>query len=134
MGEKQSTFKANIAREQAATYLEDLAASVRAGTVALSQGDRQVVLNPASSMALELAVSDKKGRQRLELELTWYAAPETGGTDALTISAQAPQPQPADDGSADAAPEADQDDDGDDDGNEDGEPAPSDPRDPDANG
>lgn len=96
MGEKQSTFKANIAREQAAAYLEDLAASLRAGTVALSQGNRQVVLSPARSMALELEVSDKKGRQKLDLELSWYVVPEIESEDSLTISAQTPETVPAD--------------------------------------
>jgi len=93
MTRKGLSFKSLLQAEQAASYLEDLAASIRAGTVNLSHGDERVVLTPKQTLALELSASEKKDKQKLSLELSWRTLAETTSPGTgLVISAEAPPP------------------------------------------
>ena len=55
------------------TYLEELAASVRAGSIRVDSGGEAVVLQPADTVTLEVKAKTKKNKQSFRLELSWEA-------------------------------------------------------------
>lgn len=93
MSGKEISFKSLMATEQVAGYLEDLSRGLRAGTVYLRQSGETLELSPAESVEVELEAVEKKGKQKLSLEISWrqvvQAEAQTGG---LTISATKPDP------------------------------------------
>lgn len=89
-------FGAYLERERVATYLEELANSLRAGTVVVRHGDQVVTLSPGEGLEMALEAAEKKGQQKLRLALEWEAPRETrnvmGGP--LIIGHQGPTSQP----------------------------------------
>jgi amphi-Trp domain-containing protein len=89
--ERNVSYKSAIDVDQAVTYLEELARSMRKGTVYIRHGDEEIELLPADGMGFELEASEKKGKQKLSIELSWRRgidASETAG--GLSIAATKP--------------------------------------------
>lgn len=76
-----------------ARMLEDLAGSIKAGTVCLQKGGEFVTLKPASTLEFEIEASARKGRQKLELCVKWQEPVEAAPEAPFTISSQEPQPE-----------------------------------------
>lgn len=114
MSGKQISFKAFVEVEQAVSYLEDLARSLRDGTVYVRQGAQFVELAPDGGMEIEVEAAEKKGKQKLSFELSWRrkVEPEPGGGSGLSISSEKPdipepEPEPGEaDDEADAGDDA----------------------------
>jgi amphi-Trp domain-containing protein len=104
LSKKEVRFSAAVTREQAIVVLERLTAALRAGPVRVAAGDREVVIAPRDVLGLELEVSHKPGKSKLELELSWRELDADDGELGLVIE---------------PAPETSADDDDDDDGDDD---------------
>lgn len=87
-----------------ARMLEDLAGSIKAGTVCLQKGGEFVTLKPASTLEFEIEASARKGRQKLELRVKWQEPVEAAPEAPFTISSQEPEPAP--EAGPEPAPEA----------------------------
>lgn len=95
MSDNGISFKSYLERDQVISYLEDLCQSLKSGKLYIKRGDKGVELSPADSIEMELEVAEKKGKQKLAIELSWQPPVVTGTSDAgLVISHQAPEPEP----------------------------------------
>jgi amphi-Trp domain-containing protein len=85
-------FAGTIAAEQAAEYLERLAAGIRAGRIALGAGERKLSLAPSDMLKLEVEAESEGGKGSLAFELSWKPAETPPPTleiigDALEVDA-----------------------------------------------
>lgn len=73
MGDKKNevSFEGTMTLDKVLTYLQELATSVRAGTIRVEKGAEHVVLNPADIVHLEVKAKRKKAKQSFRLELSW---------------------------------------------------------------
>jgi len=86
MSTQELRYSAALSREQAAAALEELAAALRTGPVSVGAGDREVVIAPREVIGLELEVSRKGDKGKLELELRWREFSEPGGAHGLRFT------------------------------------------------
>ncbi|MFV8749870.1 amphi-Trp domain-containing protein [Nannocystaceae bacterium ST9] len=79
MGEKKAevSFEGTMTIEKVLSYLEELTASIRAGSIRVEKGGEQVVLHPTEVVRLEVKAKTKKDKQSFQLELSW----EGGGLE-----------------------------------------------------
>ena len=71
MKKNEVQIKKSLGAEAAAGMLEELAASLRQGTVCVEKGSEFVTLKTAEIMDLELRAALKKNKSKLEIELSW---------------------------------------------------------------
>ena len=73
MGEKKREvgYTGTLDREQTLATLRELAASVRAGSVRVEQGEEHITLSPAATVTLSVEAREKKGHRRVRLALRW---------------------------------------------------------------
>lgn len=78
MGDKSGKFEyaGQVSAEQAAQYLERIAAGLRAGHIALGAGARRASFAPTEMLKLEIEAEAKEGRGDLALEISWRPAEE----------------------------------------------------------
>jgi amphi-Trp domain-containing protein len=67
-------FAGRVSTEQAAEYLERVAAGLRAGHIGLGAGGRRVNLVPAGIVKLELEAEGEEGEGAISMELSWKPA------------------------------------------------------------
>ena len=65
------SFEGTMTLDKVLSYLEELTASVRAGSIKVEKGIEQVVLQPADVVTLEVKAKSKKNKQSFRLELSW---------------------------------------------------------------
>lgn len=65
------TLKGTMDPAAFAQLLEDLAKSVKAGTVCLQKGGEYVTLKPAGGLEFEVEAAVKKGKQKLAISVKW---------------------------------------------------------------
>lgn len=95
MSKQAVRLRAVVELQQAIEYLEDLAESLKKGSVCVSQGGEQLTLSPASLVELQLEVQRKGLKESLSFDLGWRAEPKLDDRPlGLRISA-APEPPPA---------------------------------------
>ena len=76
--------------EAAISYLEDLVASFKKGTIVVEQGENNVVLTPAPFVTIEIEAKKKGDKEKFSMELSWNTAGTTEESD-ISISANLPQ-------------------------------------------
>lgn len=93
MGKQELTVKGTMDLHRAVSYLEDLVASIKAGAVFVQQGDKVIALKPKKVVDVEVEVSQKKGKEKFVLELTWRTeeVAETTKDDLKISSVEPPQ-------------------------------------------
>jgi amphi-Trp domain-containing protein len=90
--EKQKIgVKMSLPFADAASYLEDLLKSFKAGRIVVQKDDEFVTLTPPEQVMVEVEARDKKGKQKFSLELSWIEGEEGN----LKISDKEPEPAPA---------------------------------------
>lgn len=96
MGKQELTVKGTMDLHRAVSYLEDLVASIKAGTVFVQQGDKVIALKPKKVVDVEVEVSQKKGKEKFVLELTWRTeeVEEAPTHDLKITSVEPPQREP----------------------------------------
>lgn len=89
-------IKSTLSRLDVVNHLEQLVASLKAGSVCIRKGDKMVTLTPCDPVLFELAAEgkvEKDGlREKLSIELKWKLSedkPEETES-SFTISAQPP--------------------------------------------
>ncbi len=105
MSHKKVESKTQLKRDQVASYLEELAKSLRAGKLLIQCDEDYVYLAPTDVLDLELEASQKKNREKVSLELSWSLEPAVKPEPALQISSKEPKPAPVE-AKPKAAPEA----------------------------
>jgi amphi-Trp domain-containing protein len=73
--------------------LSDLVGAFRQGTVCIQEGAGFVTLNPAGEIQVEIAAGGKKGKQKIEIELSWEEAPAVASVEELPIRISAEEPE-----------------------------------------
>lgn len=96
-------FAGSVAAEQAADYLERIAAGLRAGQISLGAGERRLSLAPGEMLKLEVEAESEGGKGSVALELSWK--PADAPTPTLEILAEPLQVGPDDDEAADESDE-----------------------------
>ena len=87
---KTITYEGNVELDQAVSYLENLARSLRSGTVKVEHGGEHITLQPASVIKLEVEARQKRSKESLEFQLSWRQAPEPVTSPPLQIRSEAP--------------------------------------------
>jgi amphi-Trp domain-containing protein len=76
----------------AVAILEDLVRSFKDGTVCIQSGGEFVTLKPAGNIEVQIEAAEKKGRQKLVIEMGWReVVSKNGAEDILKISAKEPE-------------------------------------------
>ena len=105
MSKSGMEFKSTMDREQVAVLLEDLARSIRKGTVCAQQEPEYLTLSPTDVIEVEFEAAQKKGKEKVGLELSWRQ--EVLGEESASgfkISAKTPEVKPEPKPEAKAAP------------------------------
>ncbi|MEZ4450112.1 MAG: amphi-Trp domain-containing protein [Nannocystaceae bacterium] len=97
MSKKDVRFEGALTREQAIGLLDQLTAALRSGAVRISVGDRAVSIAPSDVLGIELEVSQRRGKSKLELELTWREALTAKASGDLVIETAPPVAEAEDD-------------------------------------
>lgn len=78
MGDREGKFEyaGQVGSEQAAEYLERIAAGLRLGRVGLGAGAKRTALATGELLKLEIEAESKDGKGSLAFELSWRPADE----------------------------------------------------------
>lgn len=76
------------------TFLEDVVNSFRQKTVCVQRGEEFVTLKPGETIEMELEAVEKKGKQKLSLELSWREEIITEAEEPFKVSCEVPEPAP----------------------------------------
>ncbi|WP_052812944.1 amphi-Trp domain-containing protein [Desulfonatronum thioautotrophicum] len=92
MSKKEVKLKGVMETSQVVTYLEDLVAGLKEGTICVRQGEEFVTLCPDQMVDVEVKATAKKGKEKFEMELSWYREPADEESQLITISSEEPEP------------------------------------------
>ncbi|THB65222.1 MAG: amphi-Trp domain-containing protein [Desulfovibrio sp.] len=92
MSKQGISVKGNMDYDAVVAFLNDLVASFKAKTVCVQRGDQFVTVTPGEQIELEIEAQEKKGKQKLALELSWRTElPVMEGEQALKVSSVEPE-------------------------------------------
>ncbi|MCG8333163.1 MAG: amphi-Trp domain-containing protein [Proteobacteria bacterium] len=94
MKKSEVKLRRTVNADNVAQILNDLAASIREGTVCVENGNEFVTLSTGEDVQfeLELQAGQKKSKQKFELELSWRTTPpKMDSADDFKISSQEPE-------------------------------------------
>lgn len=91
MSKSSISLKGSMDPQSLAQLLEDMAKSIKAGTVCLQKGGEFVTLKTSGPMDFTIEAAVKKGKQKLEIAVKWEEPAEMAAPDEITISAVEPE-------------------------------------------
>lgn len=91
MSKSSLSLKGSMDPQSLAQLLEDMAKSIKAGTVCLQKGGEFVTLKTSGPMDFTIEAAVKKGKQKLEIAVKWEEPAEMAAPDEITISAVEPE-------------------------------------------
>ncbi len=92
MKKKEVKTKREMNAKTAVEILEDLVRSFKEGTVCIQDGDEFVTLKPTDGIEMVIEASEKKGKQKLEISLSWREMmPEDKEERAFRITSEEPK-------------------------------------------
>lgn len=103
MSKSSLSLKGSMDPQSLAQLLEDMAKSIKAGTVCLQKGGEFVTLKTSGPMDFTIEAAVKKGKQKLEISVKWEQATELAAPDEITISAVEPELPPCEPEAVEAA-------------------------------
>ncbi len=71
MKKNEVNVKCKMEAEAVANMLFDMVKNFREGKVVIHKGSSFVTLNPVGQIEVELAAAEKKGKQKIEIQLSW---------------------------------------------------------------
>jgi amphi-Trp domain-containing protein len=71
MKKNEVTVKCKLEADAVADLLSDMVNSLRDGKVVIQKGSSFVALKPVGLIELELEAAEKKGKQKIEIHLSW---------------------------------------------------------------
>jgi amphi-Trp domain-containing protein len=72
---RELEFSGTATTAEAAETLARLAEGLRAGGLSVSLGEDEIVVLPGGDLSLEIDASERKGKGKLEVVITWRTAP-----------------------------------------------------------
>jgi len=91
MKKNEVAIKCKLEADAVATMLSDLANSFKEGKVVIQKGASFVTLRPAGIIEVEIEAVEKKGKQKIEIQLDWEEEILLDAAEAkIIISAQDP--------------------------------------------
>jgi amphi-Trp domain-containing protein len=91
MKKNEVEIKCKLEADAVATMLMDLANSFKEGKVVIQKGASFVTLRPAGVIEVEIEAVEKKGKQKIEIQLDWEEEILLDAAEAkINISAQDP--------------------------------------------
>lgn len=92
MKKSEIKVKGLINGESICGVLSDLAQSFKEGTVCIENGQEFVTMKPGANIEFEIEASQKKGKEKLTIELTWRQVEEVvEGESGFKISSCEPE-------------------------------------------
>ena len=94
MEKNEIKVKTAMDMNTAKAVLDDLAKSFKEGTICIESGSEFVTLKPSDQISLEIKAAQKKGKEKLSVELSWRqaAVSDEVGEEVFKISGKAPEP------------------------------------------
>lgn len=77
MAKEKLTVKTTLPFTEAVAYMEDLVASLKAGTIVVQNEGEHVTLKPGSDVSIEVEAKIKKDKQKFGFEISWVEPGET---------------------------------------------------------
>ncbi|MFZ3046185.1 MAG: amphi-Trp domain-containing protein [Desulfatirhabdiaceae bacterium] len=71
MKKNEISVKCKLEADAIANLLSDMAKSFREGKVVIQKKSSFITLNPAGQIEVEIEAVEKKGKQKIEIELSW---------------------------------------------------------------
>jgi len=71
MKKNEVAIKCKMETEAVANMLSDMVKSFREGKVVIQKGSSFVTLKPVGQIEVELEAAEKKGKQKIEIQLSW---------------------------------------------------------------
>jgi amphi-Trp domain-containing protein len=71
MKKNEVNVKCKMEADAVADMLSDMVKSFREGKVVIQKGSSFVTLKPVGQIEVELEAAEKKGKQKIEIQLTW---------------------------------------------------------------
>ena len=71
MKKNEVSIKSKLEADAAASMLSDLASRFKEGKVVIQKGSSYVTLRPVGQIELEIEAVEKKGKQKIEIQLSW---------------------------------------------------------------
>jgi amphi-Trp domain-containing protein len=91
MKKNEVEIKCKLESDAVAAMFSDLAKSFKEGKVVIQKGSSFVTLRPAGTIEVEIEAVEKKGKQKIDIELGWEEEILLDAVDAgIRISAQDP--------------------------------------------
>mgnify|MGYP003615391086 FL=1 len=93
MGKDKLKLKNVMTRDELASYLESILASLRQGALILDNEERPLILRPSDPIEVECEIKQKSNKEKLEFKLSWAPnrmqplAPLAAPADALAADA-----------------------------------------------
>lgn len=91
MEKQKISVKKVLEYKEAVGYMEDLAKSLKSGSIVIESGEEHVVMTPSAQVAIKVEAKIKDGKQKIGFELSWTDAPRAD----LKISDTEPAAPPA---------------------------------------
>lgn len=85
------SIKGTMDFESVLAFLEDVVNSFREKTVCVQRGDEFITLKPGETIDMELEAVEKKGKQKLSLELSWREDIITESEEPFKVSCEVPE-------------------------------------------
>ena len=104
MSKSSISLKGTLDPKGLALLFEDVAKSVKAGTVCLQKGSEFVTLKPKGHLEFEIEAAVKKGKQKLEISVKWEEFQELATPEEIKISAVEPELPPVESEVSGASP------------------------------
>ncbi|MFH0996460.1 MAG: amphi-Trp domain-containing protein [Pseudomonadota bacterium] len=91
MKKNEVTVKCKLEADAVASMLSDLASNLKEGKVVIQKGTSFVTLRPAGQIEVEIEAVEKKGKQKIEIQLSWKEELLLDDSEAeIKISAEEP--------------------------------------------
>jgi amphi-Trp domain-containing protein len=108
MSKQGIAIKGSMDYASVVAFLEDVVRSFKEKKVCVQRGEEFVTLTPGESIDLEVEAAQKKGKQKLCIELTWREELSVESDMPFKVSACEPEPKPVEEVMEEARQEKDE--------------------------
>ncbi|SLM32655.1 hypothetical protein MTBBW1_790053 [Desulfamplus magnetovallimortis] len=95
MKKQEINIKHELSVEETVDLFNEISKSISEGTISIEYGEKQISLKPGCRFDVEIEATRKKGKQKLNIELSWKEEdPTCACKPVLKISSQEPIQEP----------------------------------------
>lgn len=88
MAKRELDLEQDMDLHRAVSYIEDLAVSLRSGTVAIEHGDKTITVKPGGRVEMRVKVSQEEDWETCSIKLAWDPRQSPPRACALRISGE----------------------------------------------